>query len=635
MKQLSYLLTLASIVAVYGAYAQSEYAVEAIPNMLKSGADAVVRHQTITVDMQGPTKVRYFVKQAVTVFNRGGENRARLVIYYDKSTTIRRIAGRVFDAEGFQTGRFTQRDFSDESAVSSFSLYEDNRMKHFLPAMMHYPYTVEYEYELELKQNLILPAWRPDAYPDVAVQHSQYTFICGSGDQVRIKAINYDGEPISGELGGRKSTTWEVGDLPARRREPYSPDPATYCTWVRIAPVEFSYYKRVGRYSDWDELGRWVYDALLTDRSALPERTVGEVRHLISGLASDKEKAAALYAYLQRKTRYVSVQIGIGGFKPMTASEVDRLGYGDCKGLVNYMQALLNVAGIPSYYCVVQAGDVKRDMQPDFAGMEQGNHVILCLPFEGDTTWLECTSQRLPFGFLGSFTDDRLVWACTPQGGKLLRTPRYTPEASTQHRQAVLTLAEDGTLSGNVQTEFAAGQYAHHMDIADNSGTEQVKLLKAAYDIDHIDFANIAYQKTAAESPMLVEAFDLTLRKYAPENSGQVFLISNLFNRARTVPAIKNRTLPVYINRGYTDEDRITYMLPDGYVLASGGWEEEINSPFGQYRAVMEQDGSKLMYSRNFILHEGTFPASQYAAFSEFFNRVHTLDHRKAILAKP
>ena len=52
------------------------------------------------------------------------------------------------------------------------------------------------------------------------------------------------------------------------------------------------------------------------------------------------EKAKIVYKYMQEKTRYISVQVGIGGFKPMLAKDVDRLGYGDCKALSNYTKAL-------------------------------------------------------------------------------------------------------------------------------------------------------------------------------------------------------------------------------------------------------------------------------------------------------
>ena len=70
------------------------------------------------------------------------------------------------------------------------------------------------------------------------------------------------------------------------------------------------------------------------------------------------------------------MQEGIGGWKPIAANKVDAVGYGDCKGLVNYTKALLDAVGVKSHYSVVWAGQRKTSVEKNFFSM-QGNHVIL------------------------------------------------------------------------------------------------------------------------------------------------------------------------------------------------------------------------------------------------------------------
>lgn len=70
---------------------------------------------------------------------------------------------------------------------------------------------------------------------------------------------------------------------------------------------------------------------------------------------------------MQNKTRYVLISMGIGGWKPMPASEVSKKGYGDCKALTNYMRTLLTAKeGIPSYYAIIYNDDSVINFDKDF-----------------------------------------------------------------------------------------------------------------------------------------------------------------------------------------------------------------------------------------------------------------------------
>ncbi|MDQ8052100.1 MAG: DUF3857 domain-containing transglutaminase family protein [Pedobacter sp.] len=604
-----------------------------IPANLRNRANATIRTEEITVDMQSPTDVTYTVKKAITILNKNGDLNAGLFLFYDKNTVIKSIKGEVYNEFGNLVNKFSQSDFKDESAVQGFSLFEDNRVKHYLPNVNTYPFTVVYQYEIRFKQNLIIPDWRPKPAVDVSVENSKYTFICKPGDMLRIKAQNYNGKAQEQENDKQKVLTWEVKNLPGTKPEPYSPNKDEYLTSIKIAPQQFTYFNYKGNYSNWEELGKWNYDNLLKNRDVLPPSTIQTINELIKDESNDKAKAKKIYTFLQDKTRYISVQVGIGGFQPTTAAEVDRLGYGDCKALVNYMQSLLKVAGIESYYCVVEGGNQKISLDPTYASMNQGNHIILCMPLAGDTTWLECTSQLIPFGYLGDFTDDRYVLACTPTGGKLLKTPKLTTANNLQVRHADLLLARDGQVTGQLQTTFKGSQYNNNEYILGKSNKQQQELLKEVYDIDNINFTQISYRQKKDVAPELIEDLQLEIRNYGAVNGDKIFLLPNAFNVKTNIPETKNRTLPIYINRGFTDLDTIRYQLPANASLINEVGDVHLSNNFGEYFSTVKIDGKQLTYIRKLVINEGTFPAETYATFSNFIAAVNAADRLKLIIS--
>ncbi len=615
----------------FAGFAQDNYSVDLIPPALRSRANATIRMEETVVDMRAPDYVTYTVKQVITVLNKNGENSARLDLFYDKNTAIKSVKGEIYTATGVLEGRFTQRDFVDQSAVNDFSLYEDNRVKRYLPSRSSYPYTVVYQYEIAFRQNLIIPSWFPKPAEDVSVEKSSYTFIANLGDKFRIKTQNLAQKVQESSIEKKQMLTWSVTNIAATKSEPFSPNQDTYLTYVKIAPENFSYYQHKGSYKDWTELGKWIYTDLLMDRTALPATTIQTIKDLVKSEPTDKDKARKIYQYLQDKTRYISVQIGIGGFKPFSAADVDRLGYGDCKALVNYMQSLLKAADIDSYYCIVNAGDEKRSLDTTFASMNQANHVILCVPLAGDTTWLECTSQQIPFGFLSNFTDDRIVLACTASGGKLMRTPKYTPQQNLQKRTVMLSLDKNGNIKGDMSTSFSGTQYDNHEAIPGKLFSDQQKLLTQKYPVDHISFDKIAYTDKRAEIPELQENLSLTIANYAAVNGDKVFVGINPFYLKIPVQEVRNRTLPVYINRGYTDEDNISYTLASEFIPVLEPSEKVVSTQFGSYLAKTSIQGNVISHYRKFTLNEGKFAATSYVDFVKFISDVNEAEQKRVV----
>ncbi|MCC8410261.1 DUF3857 domain-containing protein [Mucilaginibacter sp. UR6-1] len=634
MKHLYFLIIL--LAAGLAARAQQNLDVSLVPKQLLPYASSVIRYCDESVQVDDPGSQTYRIKKAITIFNSSGDSDAEILVWHDKSTSIRSIKGLVYDGSGKLLSKFSESNFEDAYAGNNFSLFEDTRVMHFRPAVVDYPYTIAYEYETREKQTLYFSRWLPANNTNMAVEHSTFTFICKPGFNIRYKEVNL---PVKVQTGtnkaGMNTFTWQVSNLKATREEPYSADPETFLAMVKIAPVNFKYGALNGSFNNWNELGKWMYTRLLAGRQVLAPATVADVKELVKDIPDEKARAKKIYEYMQQRTRYISIQIGIGGFQPFPATDVDRLNYGDCKALVNYTQALLAAANIPSYYCVVEAGSRKVNFDPVFASMNDGNHVILCLPFKNDTTWLECTSQKMPFGYLGDFTDDRTVLACTPEGGMILHTPKYIAEKNLQVRKAELTLDSAGEVAGSMKTVYKGTQYENQEELTYEAPADQLKQIKKTYHINNLEIGRLKFDKIKNIYPELNEELQFSARNYASIAGSKLHFTPNLANRSRGIREVRNRLTDVCIQRGYTDEDEIIYTLPaNNYRHEKKPIAISIDKPFGKYTASLTLQGNKLIYKRNMKLIDGTYPKETYAEMVKFFEDIVDADNYSAILVK-
>ncbi|RYY30216.1 MAG: DUF3857 domain-containing protein [Sphingobacteriaceae bacterium] len=616
-------------------FAQSKYPAASIPQNLKPYANAVVRNLEETVEIKAADEVFYRLKEAITVLNKNGDEFARIIIGYDKGRQIKLVKGVVYNEFGLATAKFSERDFNDVSAISNFSLYEDDRIKHYKPPVNSYPYTIEFEYEIKQRQSLVLPKWQPASDTEVAVENSSFKVICKPDLNLRIKENNFPGKMQTELLKDQKIYSWQISLVKALRDEPYLPETNTFLTSVEVVPEQFYFGGKPGSFNNWDGFSKWMTSTLLKGRDDIPAQTAAYIRNLVKDIPDPKQKAKKIYEYMQQKTRYISVQIGVGGYQPTLASEVDQLSYGDCKGLVNYTRGLLKVAGIESYYCIVYGDhNRKRSINPAFASM-QGNHIILCLPFKSDTTWLECTSKQIPFGFLGDFTSGRNVLACSEAGGKLMRTPEYLSAANLQTRNCNFFIDKNGLLNGKIETRFEGEQYDNRADLTGEAYAEQLKKLQQVYLIDNLHINSFILKQEKTAQPVTYETLSLDAPNYGSLNENRMVVPVNRVNFIkRPVKEIRNRLLPVCIGYGYVDKDELVYQLPEDYKVEEHPRNIKTSTSFGSFDTRIEVKDGKLFYSRKIQLNAGTYPKETYQELTDFYQTVYEADNASFTLVK-
>ena len=631
MRRIIVVLTI--LVGFYG-NAQSTYTFLTIPKELTHQANAVIRSQVITVELTAVNRMKVTTELIVTVFNDVGDKHARALEFYDGSIRIKSQEAYIYGKFGDELEHFKRGDFKDISAITSGDLYNDNRYKYLDYTPTEYPYTLHYTSEVETQQTAFIQPWHPIPGHYVSVEHSSYRFINTRGIPFRHKETNLEGYPIEKEVSD-SGLTYTLSASPSIPAEEMEPELDLLVPGVKIALNRFSLVGVEGEADNWKAFGQWQYENLIKGLDELPQETKDEISGLVAGITDEKEKIKRIYEYVQNKTRYISVQLGIGGWKPYPAEEVDRLGYGDCKGLTNYTKALLATQGIEAYYSIVYAGREKKHIEDDFTSM-QGNHVILNVPLDDEEIWLECTSQTMPFNFLGDFTDDRDVLVVSRDGGEIKRTAAYLNEYNLQSGKGRFSISEDGSFTGNVEIQSYGCQYDQVFKLAEYDNTELDKHYKSYWD-DHkrlsIEDINLTNDKDAIA---FTQEVSVSSKNYGSFINGKFIFKPNAFNTNNYVPKkYRNRRHPFILNRGYKDVDEVIFTVPEGYSADFLPEPVEVETKYGSYKATVEPlQNNSFSYHRELIIKEGTFPAGEYEDYRKFRRTIKKHDNTKVVFIK-
>ncbi|MBS7565863.1 DUF3857 and transglutaminase domain-containing protein [Mucilaginibacter sp. Bleaf8] len=610
------------------------YIASTIPDSLKQDANSVIRYSADEMTVSAPGRAVTRHHGIVSLLNEKADDEARLVLFYDKKfISVNSMQMLVYNAEGKLIKKYSKSDAYERSATDGFSIITDDRLLALRHDVGTYPVTVETIYEINQNSYLDLNAWHIQP-AETAVQSSSYKIVVNPGIGFRYKNKNTTIAPIKANNGKYDIYTWQVNNLKAFKPEEEVPD------WRLEAKVEFAsnnfeYNGLPGNFSSWQSFGAW-YSALSADVSTLSPLRTAEIKAMVAGYRTDKEKARFLYNYMQQNMRYVSIQLGIGGLKPFPAMFVDQKKYGDCKALSNYMYALLKAVDIPSYCALVRAGKNAEAADVDFPS-SSFNHMILCVPFKGDTTWLECTSNTHPFGKLGTFTENRNALLITENGGKLVNTPKSTGADNQFNSRVHIELDADGGAKAKVKILSTGG----YRDLFVNrfstiSQDKQKEYLLMAYNIKQ----PIAFEFKEAPDSAGIKEVNLDLEY---DNFCDIAAGSKRFYRPRvfdlwvaTMPAEQHRKNDYYFEHPMQKSCVTTIALPPGFEAESLPADVSLKFSYGTYQASYKYDAAKneVISTVKFDLNNQVIPAARYTEMQQYMDNIAKAQNKKLVIKR-
>ena len=610
-----------------------KYAIKDIPSALKENAHTVVRLKQIEVEIKSEKDAVVNITEVRTILNKNGLEDSYFMEAYSPMMKIRSLNGKIYDETGKQIKSMGYDDAQDYSLYDGFSLYQDNRILRIDPKYMNYPFTVEYNYQMNYKQTLFLPTW--DHLPQsTSYEKSSYTLKVPKGYGIRYKEYSLPKGVEKSSTDKNDVYSWSLSNIPAGVDEPFSSIDKYEFPFLKIAPNSFMLGDSKGSAETWRELGMWSA-SLNKDRDVLPETTIAKLKELTANCKTDFEKLKIVYEYMQQKTRYVNVAIGIGGWQPFDAITVDKTSYGDCKALSNFTKSLLSVVGIKSYYALNRAGANANSVDKSFPS-SQFNHAFVCVPLEKDTVWLECTSQRLPCGFNSDFTDDRDVLLVDGENSRLVHTRIYSAAENCTNRTSKVILTNELSGEATVNTHYIGLASTAMMRLYYSDNADKKKYITQKIELPSFSLNNFSLTENRSATPSIDENLNLSVNNYIKKMSDNLLLLPLSFmNKQTYIPEkVRNRKSEVCIRRAAMENDTITFQLPSGYKVAELPTNQSITNKFGKYFSIASTKGNLITYIRHFELFKGNFPSNEYTDFRDFFEQISAADEAVASLVK-
>ncbi|MCL8537473.1 DUF3857 domain-containing protein [Chryseobacterium gallinarum] len=614
-------------------YFTQTYPVSAIPENLKKNADAVVRKDFTTVQINKINEIKYQYNTVTTVLNKDGDSKAAIYIPYKKGDNISDVKVVIYDEAGKKVKSYSKSDFGDFANNTQGTFYSDNRVLALSHTTAFYPYTVDFSYQITNENTVFIPDFVPFSSTNISLEEGQFNIINKSGIELKTKTYpskyNYT-SVIENDHGNEKSYSFK--NVPAVEDAFLIPQPVKILPKVSFALTKFNLAGKEGTLNSWTDFGTWYYKNLVEPVAVSTPAIKAEVAALqLQG--STEEKVKKIYQYMQTKTRYIFVALGIGGWLPMQPDEVQKKGYGDCKGLTNYMKVLLDEAGIPSYYSVINSGFSPVSFDPDFPKMG-GNHVILMIPTDKGNIWLENTSQQLAFNHLSYSTTDRNVLSVRKNGIELVNTPAYTADQNKEKQFLKVKIGDDNSMTGEGSFSYTGNQYDYNLGFANLNPKDKNEALKSRFAV--LDFEKVEMKNFVNDKDKAVITYDIDFKtnNYSKKAGNSLIFRAVPIFSDNIYKTEENRNLPFEIRQSFKDEYEIGFILPKGYKIDEVPENTKITSEFGYYQLDFIKNGEEVKVIRKLQVNKGMYPKEKYNEYISFRKKTINMDHSKILITK-
>lgn len=579
--------------------------------------------QVICTDVRHAT-VKYML--CYKILDEKAADYAHLVLPFDKNHKLINFSAVFTD----QSGKVIKKAKKTDMVRSEYSremLGHVSYMMVFNYTPPVYPIMVTYEWEESFTDDVLaFPMFYPQNAYDVPVKKAFYQLTVVDSIACRYKKMNTNAEVKETSDGkGNKVWTVSVENLPSIEKEPLGQPLHELAPRIFFGPETAKYLGTTVNLKDWKQMGKWLWN-IRDGKTALTEDMKSKLHSMADTCQSVKSKIDVLYKYLEQNTRYVNITLGIGGYQPVAAAEVCRTGFGDCKGLSNFMHAMLKEVGVPSSEVIISTKYDK--IYKDYPNFNQFNHEILMVPMRQDTVWIECTDAKIPLGYCHMDIAGHDCLEVAAEGGKFLKVPSYKDADNREITCMEVDLQANGSAKMNFLQDSYMSEYEPLMGLIGAKEDVQREYIHHVLNkpLVTINSLEMIDDKKAYSIPHYEIRAKLEDKQYGQGKGLRLFIpVCPLHQEVSTPSNLKERQQQLVLDYGFLQEDSIIVLIPEGYVVEAIPKNIKETYPFADFTSELKLEGRKIVLYNRRLQKKGRYDKSLYADYCKYRE---TLDSR-------
>ncbi len=581
----------------------------------------------ITVEPNGKKKTIQTYK--IQINNKESNWLAEIGIRHDPKQKFTFKYAAIYDKSGKEVRKLKKKEITTRSLRSSMAFFQDDMISEFTLYHPTFPYIIEYSYEIVEAEYVVLKHWYPSKYSSIPTVLGKLEIQTPVDFSVNIDqngAFEFNETIIEKQ----KKYSWSIVNIDKITDQIYAPNIYEMLPFVKVVSENFTFGVE-GSNKSWADFGEWIHK-LNEGTDDLPQSEKDKLKTMVAGLKDKREVIKKVYHYLQDHTTYVLVMVEEGGLQSYPASYVCENKYGDCKALTTYMKSMLKSLDIESNYTVIYAGDDVRRVNENIPS-SQFNHVILTVPIESDTIWIENTSNSLPFNYIGTFTQNRKGLAVDAKGSKILASPALLTDQVLNERQFSFKQSNNETWSTSAHLNLRGDNFEDIRYYKTNNKESKLdaKIIDVI-DLDKFDLDDWEFEDYHRDSTHVKIKLNGNL-KNPIRKVANMEVINPLRIKLPEFEKPDERLQDVRINCPINKLDKLSFNLeesidknvqiPDNFSLSSS---------YGEYKVEYKKVDYQIEVTEHFKLFAGDIDLNSYSDFYQFMNDINKIKKQSAII---